>query len=80
MVERVACKKHKEPDMQTSPAAKLLADAVARIESASIRAWATSDHNEPIWLKIAGGSYRKNGGGQDAILRLSTYIVLTAMG
>jgi hypothetical protein len=59
---------------------ELLDAAIGRIESKSIRAWATSPHNAPIWLKIAEGSFKKNGGGEDNILRLSTYMVLTAMG
>ena len=59
---------------------ELLDAAIGRIESKSIRAWATSPHNAPIWLKMAESYFKKNGGGEDSILKLSTYMVLTAMG
>lgn len=61
-------------------ATKLLKDALARVESKSIREWVMTKHNAPIWRKIAKNTYAKNGGGEEAVLRLSTYIVCQAIG
>jgi len=34
----------------TMPAETLFAEALKIVESESIRNWATSDHNRPLWL------------------------------
>jgi len=62
--------------MKTTPAARL-AEALALVESASIRAWATSAHNYPIWLAITEGAL-KNGKGEKHAL--CAYIVCLAIG
>jgi hypothetical protein len=64
--------------MQTATitAGQLLSDALALVESASIRAWATSDHNAPIWAKMAEKAVAK---GTDVNL-FSAYIVSCAIG
>ena len=62
---------------------RLLSEAIDRIESRSIRAWARSAQNAPIWLKvaetwIAGG--KADPSNPDTVVRFSTYIVCVAMG
>lgn len=59
-----------------SEAEKLFEDALARVESKSIRAWAKSERNHPIWLRIA----EKYLGKKDASCLLCIDIVSTAMG
>lgn len=60
--------------MKTQSAAEFLSEALTHVESASIREWAISEHNYPLWIKLAG-SNRKLGA-----VRLATYIVTTAIG
>ncbi len=60
-------------------AERLLANALAQVESDSIRAWATSDHNKPIWLEIARRTVRDKGDAADPVA-FSAYIVCTAIG
>lgn len=50
--------------------------ALKHVESASIRAWATTDHNKPIVLKMAANSVEKNTNPQ----YFATYLVCCAMG
>lgn len=50
--------------------------ALERVESKSIRAWATSQHNRPIWLDIA----KRYVGKDEAEIRLATDITATAIG
>jgi hypothetical protein len=58
---------------------QLFEQALARVESRSIREWATSPRNRPIWLRIAEATAAR--GGEDADpTRFSTYMVITAMG
>jgi hypothetical protein len=57
----------------------LLAAALQHVESASIRAWATSEHNRPIWLKIAAGAIAKANGTPD-VHRFAAYILCNAIG
>lgn len=63
-------------------AADLLAAAVARVESASIRAWVMTEHNAPIWLQIAEASVKKGRSAnvEDDVLRLTIDITCTAIG
>jgi hypothetical protein len=62
-------------------AKKFLKEALTHVESKSIREWATSEHNFPIWIEIAKRFLIKNGGpSEDNRIRLSTYIVVEAMG
>ena len=63
-----------------SPSKQLLKDALGKVESKSIREWATSKSNAPIWAKIAQGSYVKNGDGPEAVLKLASYITVVAIG
>jgi hypothetical protein len=68
----------KEHTMKTpTPAAARLAEALEIVESASIRAWATSERNYPIWLKIVEGAMAKGKGEKNA---LAAYIVCLAIG
>lgn len=55
------------------------AAALAKVESKSIRAWAQTDHNRPIWLKIAESAIQKHGDAANSD-EFATYIVLTALG
>lgn len=62
---------------------RLLSEAIDRIQSRSIQAWARSAQNAPIWLKIAetwidGG--KADPSNPDTVIRFSTYIVCVAMG
>lgn len=57
-------------------AEELFAAALAKVESASIRDWAQTEHNRPLWLKIA----EKYVGQPDAEYGLSSDIVGTAIG
>lgn len=67
--------------MTKDVAKKFLKEALTHVESKSIREWATSDHNFPIWIKITKGWLEKNGGpSENNRIRLTTYIVVEAMG
>lgn len=50
--------------------------ALAKVESKSIRAWAVTDHNRPLWLRIAADCLSR---GKDADF-LCLQIVATAIG
>lgn len=54
-----------------------LDNALARIESASIRAWVQA--NRAAWLQITAGGLAKGGASADPC-RLATFIVCTAIG
>ena len=58
---------------------QLLTAALAMVESESIRAWATTAHNRPLWLEIASRRAAK-GGRQADVTALSTYITCQAIG
>jgi hypothetical protein len=58
----------------------LLAAALEHVESASIRAWATSEHNRPIWLQIAAGAIKKAPDGSPDVHRFAAYILCNAIG
>ena len=66
--------------MTTTAAFNLLQSAIDMIESKPIREWARSEHNAPIWQKIAENAYEKNGGDRNSQLRLSSYIMCVAIG
>jgi len=53
--------------------------ALAKVESKSIRAWAQSDHNRPLWLNLAGNTLQKHG---DAASTdgFAAFVVLSALG
>ena len=57
-------------------AEKVFTDALKMVDSSSIKSWATSANNKPVWIKIANGYVDKN----DAATKLSIDIMLTAMG
>ena len=56
----------------------LLNEALAKVESKSIREWASSGHNRPLWLEIA--QLYVNKGKPDAADWLTIDIVTNAMG
>lgn len=64
------------PRAEAPSAEELLAAAVKLVESASIRDWVQTDHNRPLWLKIAEKYLGKN----DAEHLLCADIVGTAIG
>lgn len=55
-------------------AEKLFKQALTHVESDSIRAWANSADNRPIWIKIAAKA------GHADPVRFAAFIVATAMG
>lgn len=65
------------PAIQPTPAERLLSDALARIESASIRDWATSAHNRPVWLRFAQATIDN---GKANATKLATLILCNAIG
>lgn len=50
--------------------------ALEGVESASIREWATSEHNRPIWMQIATKMYKQGKSVDD----LTIYIARMAIG
>lgn len=60
-----------------SKARELLDTCLARVESASIREWARSPGNLPIWEKIALHAVEN---GKTDVHMFSAYIVATAIG
>lgn len=57
---------------------ELLDEALSEVESDSVRNWANSAHNRPLWEKIAQRNLDKNP--DTDVLRFSAYIVCQAMG
>lgn len=56
--------------------------ALSRVESASIRAWAQTSHNQPIWLQLAASALAKaaqTGSAPDPS-RFAAFIVASAIG
>jgi hypothetical protein len=51
--------------------------SLAKVESKSIREWATSEQNRPIWISIA---QRALDNGKSDTDGFAAYIVVTAMG
>jgi len=60
----------------TSPSVQFLATALARVESVSIRDWAKSEQNYPIWVKLAEKALEK----KTDVQMFIAYIVSTAIG
>jgi len=60
----------------------LLTDALALVESQSVRAWATTEHNRPIFVQLAAGAIQSAGvSGRDPnVHTFAAYIVATAIG
>lgn len=59
--------------------AELLDEALKGVESDSIKEWANTDHNRPIFEQIAQNALDKNEGLVDPV-RFSAYVVCLAMG
>jgi hypothetical protein len=68
---------YKRSMKNANAADKLLADALARVESASIRAWATSAHNHPLFKSEAQARVEK---GRTDPTAFATAIVCLAIG
>jgi hypothetical protein len=64
---------------ETTTPETLLAAALEHVESASVRAWATTDHNRPIFVTIAASAIQKSNGSPD-VHRFAAYIVALAIG
>ena len=60
-------------------AEQLFTAALALVESASIKEWAQTDHNRPIFVKIAEGALAKNGPSASPSM-FSALIVSSAIG
>lgn len=59
-------------------AEQLFEQALAKVESESIRQWAQTEHNRPIWIKLAELALAKKPDASPD--RFSTLIVCSAMG
>lgn len=57
---------------------QFFAKALTHVQSRSIRDWAVSEHNRPVWLKMAAATLAKNPKSEP--IRFATYITITAMG
>lgn len=76
-----------EPESNPSPnevkplteAEQLLQDALGLVESDRIRQWAETEHNRPIWIKLADLAIQKQNGKPD-VSRFSTFIIASAIG
>lgn len=67
--------------MNRTSAKAFFLNALAGVESESIRKWAMSDHNLPIWVAITKGWLEKNGGpSEEQKHRLAAYILCHAIG
>lgn len=64
---------------ETRTAAQFLDEALARVESKSIREWASSERNRPIWEEIAGKALQNKGPSADPSM-FAAYVVATAIG
>lgn len=58
-------------------AKKFLSDSLERVESKSIREWATSAHNYPLWLEIAAKAVAN---GKTDTSMFAAYIACVAIG
>lgn len=58
---------------------QLFQQALAKVESDSIRQWAETEHNRPIWLQLAELAIQKQNGKPD-VYRFSAAIVASAIG
>lgn len=60
-------------------AEQLFKEALSKVESASIREWAESAHNRPIFVELAGIAIAKKGPSSDPTM-FSAFIVSKAIG
>lgn len=62
--------------------AKRLLETVLADQTESVREWATTPHNAPIWLQICEASIRNHPDRafDDAVLRMGTFMVATCYG
>lgn len=60
----------------------LLTDALAKVDSASVRSWASTEHNRPIFLQLAAGAIQSAAvtGRNPDVHTFAAYIVATAIG
>jgi hypothetical protein len=58
-------------------AKELLSASIERVESRSIRAWATNAHNQPLWFEIAKTAISNGKNDPDMF---AAYIVAVAIG
>lgn len=84
-VKKTAKKARKSPRFdfgafsEDAMADRLLSEALRKVKSDSIRKWATSANNFPLWQKIAKDAVKKGGRLNDPDW-FAGYIVATAMG
>ncbi len=62
--------------MKTQTPEQFLNSALLLVESASIKNWASSDHNRPIFVKIAASFMAQ----KSDVEKLTVYIVANAIG
>jgi len=60
--------------------ASFLNAALQHVQSESIRAWAVTPHNKPIFIKLAKLALTSGGSSSDSVVRFAAYIVASAMG
>jgi hypothetical protein len=60
-------------------AEQLFQQALAKVESQSIRQWAETEHNRPIWIKAAEAAIVKHNG-QPNVALFTVLIVSSAIG
>ena len=66
--------------MTKAEAKKFLSEALKHVESKSIRAWATSERNFPIWIEITKSWLERGGPSEETRMRLTIDIVSQAIG
>lgn len=66
----------------TDKAIELFTKSLEKVESASIREWAQTDHNKPLFLQMCQVAVDKgkNPALEDDVLNFSTYMTALAMG
>ncbi len=67
-------------ECSNTPESSLLSRALMQVESASIRAWATTAHNRPLWLKYCAGTIAGAKPREPNIHTLAAFIVACAIG
>lgn len=65
-------------ECSNTPESMLLSRALARVESASIRGWAITAHNRPLWLAMARGAIDRHV--EPDVSMFAALIVATAIG
>ena len=69
-------KKQSSPDCGITPF-KFLENALSHVENNSIREWVKTEHNYPIWLKLAQHAIDNS---KLEVSNFAAYIVCVAMG